>query len=116
MIYIYVIFIYIYIYIKKSSQPSMEPWGIPALASAQEEVSPLCFLFLKKFDNRFKRLPDIPFCFSLKIITSCPTLLKALDMLTNTLQTSKLSSNDWYILQFMDKSWLIQKSLHKGAS
>ena len=50
-----------FIYIKNRSGPSMEPWGTPALTSAQEEVCPLrntfCFLFLKKSDNRFKRLP-----------------------------------------------------------
>ena len=61
----------LFIYIKNRSEPRMEPWGSPALTSAQEEVCPLrttlCFLFLKKFDNRFKRLPDMPFCFSLKI-------------------------------------------------
>ena len=70
------IYIYIYIYIKKSSGSSMKPWRTPALTSAQEEVCTLCFLFFKKFDNRIKRLPDIPFCFSLKIIPSCPTLSK----------------------------------------
>ena len=36
-----------------------------ALTTAQEEVCPLsttfCFLFLKKMDNRFKRLQDMPF-------------------------------------------------------
>ena len=30
-----------FMYIKKSSGPSMEPWGTPALTSAQEEVCPL---------------------------------------------------------------------------
>ena len=97
-----------FIYIKKRSGPSMEPWGTPALTSAQEEVCPLrttlCFLFLKKFDNRFKRLPDIPFCFSLKIIPSCHTLSKASDMSRNTLWTPKPSSDNWYI------SWVIDKS------
>ena len=77
----------------------MEPWGTPALTSAQEGVYPLkttlCFLLLKKLDNRFKRLPDIPFCFSLKLMPSCHTLSKALNMSRNTLQTSKSSSNDW---------------------
>ena len=78
----------------------MEPRRIPALTSAQEEVCPLrtalCFLFLKKFDNRFKRLPDIQFCFSLKIMPSYYNLSKALDMSRNTLRISKPSSNDWY--------------------
>ena len=28
------------VYIKNSSEPGMEPWGTPALTSAQEEVVP----------------------------------------------------------------------------
>ena len=52
-----------FIYIEKSSGSCMEPWGTPALTSAQEEVCPwrttFCFLFLKKFDNRFERLRDM---------------------------------------------------------
>ena len=88
-----------FIYIKNRSGPSLEPWGTPGLTSAQEEVyllrTTLCFLFLKKIDNRFKRLPDMPFCFSLKIRPSCHTLSKALDMVRNTLRTSKYSSIHW---------------------
>ena len=57
---------HIYIY---SSSPSMEP---PAVTSANKEVPPLsttiCFLFLKKLNNRFKRLPDMLFFFSLYFI------------------------------------------------
>lgn len=34
----------------------------------------LCCLFLRKSDNKFKSLPDISFCFKLKIIPSCHTL------------------------------------------
>ena len=82
-----------FVYIKNSSGPSIDPSGAPALTSVQEEVCPLettlCFLFLKKFDNKFKRLPDMPFCFNLKIIPSCHTLSKALNMSRNTLRTSK---------------------------
>ena len=59
----------LFMYINNRSGSSIESWGTPALASAQEEVcslrTTLYFLFLKKFDNRFKRLPDVPFCFSL---------------------------------------------------
>ena len=88
-----------FIYFKNRSGHSMEPSGTPALTSAQENVSPvrttLCFLFLKKFDNRFKRLPDMPFFFSLKIRPLCHTSSKALDVSSNTLRTSKPSSNDW---------------------
>ena len=54
-----------FIYIENRSGPSMEPWGTPTLTSSQEEFCPLrttlCFLFLKKFDNSFKRLPDETF-------------------------------------------------------
>ena len=82
-----------FIYIKNKGGPSMEPWGTPAVTSAQKEDCPLrttlCYPFLKKFDNRFKRLPDISFCFSLKIRPLCHTLSKALDMSRNTLRTSK---------------------------
>ena len=74
------IYIYIYIYIRNRSEPSMEPSEI----SVQEEVYPLsttlCSLFLKKLDNRFKRLPDIPFSFSLKLKPSCHAFSKTLDM------------------------------------
>ena len=63
--------------LKNSSGATMETWKTPALTSAQEEVCLLnttsCFLFFKKFDNRFKRLPDMAFCFSLKVIPSCHT-------------------------------------------
>ena len=56
-----------FIYIKNSRGPSMEPWGTPALTSAQEEVWPLSttLYFVKKLDNGFERLPDMPF-FSVK--------------------------------------------------
>ena len=67
----------------------MELCGTSALTSTQVEVCPLSttfyFLFLKKLDNRFKRLPDMLLCFSLKIIPSCHTLSKALDLSINTL-------------------------------
>ena len=59
------------IYIKNNNGPSMEPWGTPALTSDQSETCPfnktLCFLFLRKPHKRFSRLPDIPFCFNLKV-------------------------------------------------
>ena len=89
---------HLYTYIKKSSEPSKEHLGSPALASAQEENFPLStnlfFLFVKKLGNRFKMLPDNPFCFSFKIMPSCHSLSKALDMFRNTLWMSKPSSND----------------------
>ena len=41
---------------------------------------------------------------------SCDSLSKALDMSRNPLWISKPSSNDWYILWVIDKSWLMQES------
>ena len=70
------------IWIKNSSGPSMEPWGTPLVISVREKICPLsttlCFLFLKKLENRFKRLPDIPFCFILKNNTIVLYFIKGL--------------------------------------
>ena len=90
------------IYNKNWSGPSIKLSETAALISAQKEVCPLrttvCFLFLNKFDNRFKRLTDMPFYFSLNIRPSYNTLSKALDISSissNTQGTSKPSSNNW---------------------
>ena len=91
----------------------MEHWGTPVVTSVQEEDcllrTTLCFVFLKKFNNRFKKSPDMPF-FSLKIRPSCHTLAKAIGISRNTLRTSKPSSNYWWILWVIDKRWLMQQS------
>ena len=104
-----------FIYIKNKRGPSMESWGTPAVTSDQEADCPLrttlCFLSLKKFNNRFKRLPDMPFYFSLKIRPSCHILSKALDISRNTLRTSKPTLNDWWISWVIHKGWLMQESL-----
>ena len=88
--------------------PSMEPWGTPALTSDQSETCPfnktLCFLFLRKSHKRFSKLPDIPFCFNLKMRPSCQTLSNAFDISRKTPLTSNPSSNDLYI------SWVTAKS------
>lgn len=68
--------------IRNKSGPSMEPSGIP---STRYEVCP--FTTLKKLD-KFKRLSDMPFWFSLNIMT-----------LNHTLSNDVSYSN-----------WLIQKS------
>ena len=64
-----------FMYIRNRSGPNVEPWGTHASTSASEEACPLsttsCFLFLKKINNKLKMLSDKPFCFSLKIISSC---------------------------------------------
>ena len=87
------------IYNKNWSGPSIKLCETAALISAQKEVCPLrttvCFLFLNKFDNRFKGLTDMPFYFSLKIRPLYNTLSKALDISSNTQGTSKPSSNNW---------------------
>ena len=49
-------------------------------------------------------LPDIPFCFNLKMRPSCKTLSCAFDMSRNTPQTSYPSSKDAYIPWVIDKS------------
>ena len=51
----------------------------------------LCFLSLKKADKMSSRLPNIPFCDSLNIITLCP---KTLEISGMTLLSTNLSSND----------------------
>ena len=65
------------IYIKNNNGPSIEPWGTPALTSDQPETCPfnktLRFLFSRKSHKRFIKLPDIPFCFNLKMRPSCQT-------------------------------------------
>ena len=59
----------------------MEHWETPARTSDQSETclfnKALCFLFLKKSHKRFSKLPDIPFCFNLKMRPSCQTLSNA---------------------------------------
>ena len=89
------------IYIKNNNGPSIEPWGTPALTSDQPETCPLnktlCFLFFRKSHKRFIKLPDIPFCFNLKMRPSCQTLSNAFDISRKTPLTSKPSSNDLYI-------------------
>ena len=82
------------IYIKNNNGPSMEPWGTPALTSDQSAICPfnktLCFLFLRKSHKRFSKLPDMPFCFNLKM----KTLSNAFDISRKTPLTSNPSSND----------------------
>lgn len=59
----------LFICIRNKSGPSMEPSGIP---STRDEVCPLTTT-LKKLD-KFKRLSDMPFWFSLNIMPSSHTL------------------------------------------
>ena len=79
----------------------MEPWGASVLTSDQSETyqfnKTFCFLFLRKSHKRFSKLPDIPFCFNLKMRPSCQTLSNAFDISRKTPLTSNPSSNDLYI-------------------
>ena len=69
-----------------------------------------CFVSFKKSVKVLKRLPDIQFCFNLKIIPLCHTLSKAFDVSKNTDRTSWRSSKDLYIWCVIDWSWLVQES------
>ena len=101
-------------YIKKNSGPIIKPFGTPALTLIHIKTwsfkTTFYFLFLKKSHNKFKNLPDMPFCFNLKIIPSCHALLNAFDISRKTLLTSNPSSDNLYISCVIDKNWLTQKS------
>ena len=103
-----------FMYIKKNSGPIIKPFGTPALTLIHIKTwsfkTTFYFLFLKKSHNKFKNLPDMPFCFNLKIIPSCHTLLNAFDISRKTLLTSNPSSDNLYISCVIDKNWLTQKS------
>ena len=100
------------IYIKYNNGPSIEPWGTSTLTSDQSETCPLnkifSFLFLRKSHKRFSKLPDIPFCFNLKMIPSFQTLSNAFDISWKTPLTWNLLSNDLYISWVIAKSWFMQ--------
>ena len=103
------------IYNQNNNWPSMEPWGTSALTSDQSEPCQfnkiLCFLFLRKSHKIFSKLPDIPFCFDLKMNPLCQTLSNAFDISRKTPLTSNPLSNDLYISWVIAKSWFMQDSL-----
>ena len=80
------------IYIKNNKGPRIDPCGTPDSILDHEDSGPfnttLCFLKFKKSVRVLKRLPDMPFCFNLKIRPLRHTLSKALDMSKNTDRTS----------------------------
>ena len=86
----------------------MEPWGTPALTSDQSGTYPFnktfFFLFLRKSHKRFSKLPDMPFCFNLKMRPQCQILSKAFDISRKTRLNSNPSSNDLYISLKVDLS------------
>ena len=63
-----------FMYIRNRNGPNVETWKTHVLTSANGEVCPLsttlCFLLLKKLNDKFKMLSDMPFCFNLKIMLS----------------------------------------------
>ena len=75
-------------YMKKSRGPRKKPCEILAPTFVHGEFWPfnttLCFLLFKKSVTVLKRLPDIPFCFSLKGSPSCQTLSNALEISRKT--------------------------------
>ena len=83
---------------------------VPALTLVHVKTYPfkttVCSLLLKKFHNKFKSSPDVPFCFNLKIIHLCHTLSNAFDITKKTLLASNLSSHDLYISFVIEKNWL----------
>ena len=60
----------------------VEPWGAHALTWAKEGTCPLsttlCYQFLKKLNNKFKMLSDVPFCFNFIIMSLCHNLSNTL--------------------------------------
>ena len=83
------------IYLKNNKCPRIDPWGTPALTSAQDERWPfkttLCFLLRRKSCKMFMISPVIPFWRSLKIRPSCHTLSKDFEIWRNIPQTSSPS-------------------------
>ena len=73
-----------FLYIRNRSGPNAEPWGAHALTPGKEKVctlsTTLCFVFLKKLNNKFKMISHMLFCLSLKIIPLCHTLANALKL------------------------------------
>ena len=73
-----------FLYIRNRSGPNAEPWGAHALTPGKEKVctlsTTLCFVFLKKLNNKFKMISHMLFCLSLKIIPLCHTLSNALKL------------------------------------
>ena len=94
-------------YEPKKEGDKNDPWETPAFTPVYDETCPtkvtLCFLSFKKSDKTLSSLPEIPFCFSLKLIYQ--TLLRH--------QEKHLSLQTRYQKIYIfrvDKSCLIQES------
>ena len=70
------------------------------------------FYYEDNLSKSFRRLPEIPFCFSLKIRPSCRTLSKALEISRKSARTFRelRSSKAWWISSTRNNSWLIVES------
>ena len=90
--------------------------GTPSFTPFHEKTCPfkvsLCFLSFEKSDKTLSTLPEIPFCFSLKIIPSCQTLSNDFEISRKAPLTSNHLSKDLYTSWVIDKSSLIQESPH----
>ena len=98
------------IHIRNNNGQRMESWGTPALTSDQPGLVHLTKLFVLHFSKshkRFSTLPDVPFCFNLKMRSSCQTLSNAFDISRKTPLTS---SNDLCISWVIAKTWFMQES------
>ena len=99
---------------KNNNGPRTDPPGTSASILDHEETRPFhttqCFPIFKKSMRVLKVLPDIPFCFNLKIKPLCHSLSKAFNMSENTDWTSWWSSKDLQTWWVIDKSWLIHRS------
>ena len=79
--------------IKYRRWPRTDPCGTPELTREWSANEPLrttrCFLFLKYLSNNLNKMPDTPFCLSLKTRLSCHTLSKDLEISKKIALTSK---------------------------
>ena len=79
------------IYIKNKSGSEIDPWRTPALLTPAHKENwsfetVLCLLFFRKPVIKVRLLPELPFCFNLKIWPSYQTLSKALEIFKNHLE------------------------------
>ena len=99
---------------KKQRGTNIDLWRIPSLTPVHEESCPfkvnLCFLSFKKSDKTLSILPEMPFCFSLRIIPLCQTLSNTFEMSRKAPLTSNPPLKDLHISWVIDKSWLMQES------
>ena len=86
---------------KKRRGPKMNARGTPALTTVHEETcsfkKTLCFLSFKKPHKTQSSLPEMPICYSLKIMSLYQTLTNAFEISRKTPLTSNPSSKDLHV-------------------